>query len=264
MIHNEDEYRRMADCEQRLWWYLVLHRLTHRIIQQEGFDASAKILDLGCGTGGLVGYLQKRGFSSVTGVDVSPYAVKIAKENGLEIQQGDIRQIDHSTTQLFDVVVAHDVLYFVDAEQLHSFWQNLSHCLKPGALLLINMPALSMFSGSHDLAVGIKQRISRDELPLLVCHQDFSVTQSFYWPVVFSPPNSLVRYIQRRRLRRNVLDQQSIVSDISMPPFLLNGLFQIVSNSEWFFRKMVPWGSSLFFTCRFKHQPADSNVIGES
>lgn len=43
---------------------------------------SGRILDVGCATGYYVPYLTRRG--EVTGIDISPHAIKVAKESGLD------------------------------------------------------------------------------------------------------------------------------------------------------------------------------------
>ena len=54
-----------------------------------------RVLDIGCGAGRISLYLQSRGFD-VTGIDVSPLAVKVCKEQGLrKVQLLSVTQVNN-------------------------------------------------------------------------------------------------------------------------------------------------------------------------
>lgn len=62
MLDRHEEYDRMAECEQKLWWYRALHERTVEAIRQRFGQQPLRILDAGCGTGGLMMYLREQGF----------------------------------------------------------------------------------------------------------------------------------------------------------------------------------------------------------
>lgn len=49
-----------------------------------------QILEIGCGSGIISAVIKANTNASVTGIDISPYAVKCAKENGIEVIRGDL------------------------------------------------------------------------------------------------------------------------------------------------------------------------------
>jgi 2-polyprenyl-3-methyl-5-hydroxy-6-metoxy-1,4-benzoquinol methylase len=56
-------------------------------------DKNAKILDLGCGNGGFVWWLQKIGYQNTEGVDISEEQVETARKLGIKnIRQSDIKK----------------------------------------------------------------------------------------------------------------------------------------------------------------------------
>ena len=72
-------------------------------------------LDLGCGTG-LSGIILKEISKHLTGVDLSPKMLAIAKEKGLfdELIQSDIQHYLKSTQQSFEVILAADVIPYIE------------------------------------------------------------------------------------------------------------------------------------------------------
>ncbi len=56
---NADEYRRMADVEDRMWWYRGLHDVVLAALDRWGPRPLPSLLDAGCGTGGLLRRLER-------------------------------------------------------------------------------------------------------------------------------------------------------------------------------------------------------------
>ena len=78
---EEGEYRKLAAVEDRMWYFAALHALIDRELTGFLGEQPAELLDAGCGTGGLIcrsGQLHPSW--RWTGVDVSPLAVRLARE----------------------------------------------------------------------------------------------------------------------------------------------------------------------------------------
>ena len=59
-------------------------KLIDAFVRLSGLDAGAKVLDLGCGSGVFTHLLAKRGFD-VTGLDISPALLTIARRNNPDV-----------------------------------------------------------------------------------------------------------------------------------------------------------------------------------
>lgn len=100
-----------------------------------------KALDLGCGTGNYPLYLAEKGFE-MTGVDSSPSAIRIAKENArkrnLECEflvmdvLGDFDKIQGT----FDFVYDWLLLHHIYPKKRKSYCENVNKILKPGGKYL--------------------------------------------------------------------------------------------------------------------------------
>jgi SAM-dependent methyltransferase len=79
-VLTADEYKKMSEVEDHMWFYRALHtRLRDFLRQGLGDTAAPRVLDAGCGTGGLLRRLEKMepGWA-LSGVDLSPMACAYA------------------------------------------------------------------------------------------------------------------------------------------------------------------------------------------
>jgi 2-polyprenyl-3-methyl-5-hydroxy-6-metoxy-1,4-benzoquinol methylase len=86
-------------------------------------ERESKILDAGCGTGRIGGWLARRGHT-VTGVDLDPHLIDVAREDFPDVswQVGDLGEMDlrepWGSQKLFDLVImAGNVMTFVATDE---------------------------------------------------------------------------------------------------------------------------------------------------
>ena len=74
-------------------------------------DKNARILDLGCGDGNSVYWLQQLGYKNTCGIDFSAEQIAKGKSMGIEnLQNGDLLKYLSDNKTEFDVIMAKDVL----------------------------------------------------------------------------------------------------------------------------------------------------------
>lgn len=250
MLDRPEEYARMAAVQGRHWWYRCLHALVLGAVRRHARGGrEAVVLDAGCGTGGLLCHLRDQGFRHLAGMDASPEAVRISRERGLEVAPGDLRELGAiRPAGSVDVLTATDSLYFLAPAEQAAFLEAAWGLLRPGGLLVLNLPAFPSFAGLHDRCVGIPRRVTPADIPALLPPVRFELLERRCWPALLAPVVAAVRLAQRRRIRRN----PGLVprSDLALPPAPLNALLLAVTRTELALPPGLPWGSSLFLAGR--------------
>jgi SAM-dependent methyltransferase len=95
-----------------------------------------KVIDLGCGAGNYAIYLAGRGFE-VTGVDCSPTAIRIAKENAekkgvkCSFLVADVVDELDEVNQSWDFAYGWGLLHHIFPEQRQKYVENVSRILNP-------------------------------------------------------------------------------------------------------------------------------------
>lgn len=117
-----------------------LRRLEHLATRLQAWlpGPDARLLDLGCGAGGLLAALTARGFTRVEGLDPDPAAVLAARGRGLAVQEGLITEAPaRYTGQHFDLIaLSHVAEHLRDLDWL----PQLAGLLAPGGALYVEVP----------------------------------------------------------------------------------------------------------------------------
>jgi len=149
--------------EERHFWHAARNHWIERALDRHGVKPPARVLEVGCGSGAVACALQKRGFK-VVGIDTADVLVRKAHERcpDATFVAGEVQQLD-PTLGPFDAVGFFDVLEHLD-DPVSLVRAALVHA-KPGALVVVTVPALmSLFSVVDELS-GHKRRYEPGELP---------------------------------------------------------------------------------------------------
>lgn len=236
------EIETMRAVEDDLWWYRGLRG--HVIASLAPTRTDFKLLDAGCGSGGMLARLRRHfPAASLTGLDYVPRALELTAERGLgaELIQGSADDLPFPENA-FDVVLSLDVIILRgidDQKALHE----MHRVLRPGGTLLINVPAFNFLRGSHDAAVSIARRYTRPRLVQRLRSSGFSDHRISYWNMTLLPAVAAVRWASRKRAQ-----EPDVRSDLAplWPP--LNRLLSGLTRTELALsrRLSLPFGTSLF------------------
>ena len=244
---DADEYARIYAAERTHWWYQNLHALVLSRLPRhlQGGDGQPRILDAGCGTGAMA--IKLSGIGTVTAMDFSPHALHFCRLRGLpHLVAGSINALPFASGA-FDAVVCLDVLYHAAVTDDQQAIRELTRVLRPGGLLLLNLPAYEWLRGQHDVVIHTRRRYTRKRILQLVTAAGLKPVWTSYWNTLLFPIAAAVR--MRSRLRR---PDQEAHSDVGPMPALLNRTLSGVTAIERRLMDFVrlPFGLSVMVVAR--------------
>jgi SAM-dependent methyltransferase len=242
---NEDEYVKLADVEDRMWYFRSLHKHVARELARRNVPENAAVLDAGCGTGGMILRLrEQRPGWRWSGIDFMPLACELARKRcgpGTDIRQASITALPFAN-ESFDVVVSADVIcQVVDAKVAV---QEFFRVLKPGGIVLINVPAYMWMWSYHDDSCQTKHRYTRPEVAALMGEAGLGERWTTHWNAL---PFPLVW--AKRKLLRSDKD----TSDVKDYPAPIEAMFSAMMAIEhgWFgLGGKWAWGTSVLAVAR--------------
>lgn len=136
-------------------------RLTYSLLVPQ---LHKQILDYGFGSANNLIHLARRGFA-MTGVEVSPSALEIAKNRSVDAGvKADLRLIEGGGLPFdqdsFDAVIAWQVLYYNNWTGLHAAILEIERVLRPGGVFIGTMAGVGDISHKLGKALGDCEYIS--------------------------------------------------------------------------------------------------------
>ena len=240
------EYKVIFDQEDNYWWYLGLRNLTFGYLNKiTPFDNRSRLLDCGCGTGGL---LERCKQYKAIGMDISEEAMKYCKLRGLKkIAKASVGDIPFKNNS-FDIITSMDVLYHNRVVNDLKALKEFHNILDNGGFLFLNLPAYDFLKSTHDEVVHTRQRYTLMDVRGKVKKAGFEIEMISYRNAFLFLPALLVRLIKKKFKQQN-----KGRSDLKTTPGILNKLFTLILLVE---NKLIlsgvkfPFGLSIFCVAR--------------
>ncbi len=241
---NTDEYLKLAEVEDRMWYFRSLHAHIRRELAPV-LKPGARVLDAGCGTGGLILRFQDwHPEWNYAGIDFMPIACDLARRrcgSGVDLRVASITALPFADAS-FDAVISADVVCQVENPEVAA--AEFFRVLKPGGVVVINVPAYMWMWSYHDDSCQTKHRYTRPEIAGLLRGAEFSGAHTTHWnalplPVVWS----------KRKLFRTRRD----TSDVKDYPRAVDAVFGGLMAIEHAWRRLGgnwAWGTSVFGAAR--------------
>ena len=196
---DRDYYAEYYRIEDRHWWFVGRRELFLRTLDQalaggekEGLAGARQVLDVGCGTGTMLTHLERYG--EATGVDMDADAVTYCRERGLQ----RVTQISAPPWPLadaaFDVVTLLDVLEHADDDV--GLLREIRRVSKPGALVMISVPAYRFLWGPQDEISHHKRRYRAHQLENVISRAGLVAERVSYFNTLLFPPIAAIRLLR--------------------------------------------------------------------
>lgn len=238
-------YREFGQNEDTHWWFtarraIVRDFLLAHLPRTQGL----KVIDVGCGTGGMLPLLSE--FGEVTGLDASDDALAFAQSRapGARLLKGDL-PAGLPAGEKFDLITAFDVIEHIpDAV---AALKVLRAALNPGGRLVVTVPAFGFLWSDHDVLNHHQRRYTDTLMREHLTGAGFTVERSSYFNTWLFPPIAAVRLVQKLSGPK-----QGGASDFSVPGKFVNRALELLFMSERFLvsRTRLPFGVSLLGIAR--------------
>ncbi len=225
--------------EADYWLFKARREIIFRLIQKIEGKPHPRILDVGCGGGGLIKFLERKEFKKIFGIDISGRAVERCKKRGIKdvfVEDGAETKFDD---KMFNIIIADNVLEHIkDENAALNEWNRI---LKKNGRLIVFVPAFSFLWSQHDERCHHYRRYSQSALIKTLEKANFEVERSSYWNFSLFFPISLVKISQQR-------DQL-----YELNPVVNRLLIQLLKFENWLLGRLnFPVGVSVFGVARKK------------
>jgi SAM-dependent methyltransferase len=204
-------------AEDRHWWYRGRRTVLNGVIKRLGLPEHARILDAGCGSGRNMVELSR--FGTVSGVELSPASVTLARERHAgEVVEGSVLEMPFADAS-FDLAATLDVIEHLEDDV--TALRELRRVVAPGGVLLATVPAYQWLWSGHDEINHHFRRYTRSSLARAGEQAGWREVRATYFNSLLLPIAILLRVLERfsRRPTESSLD-------LWVPPEPVNWLLE--------------------------------------
>jgi 2-polyprenyl-3-methyl-5-hydroxy-6-metoxy-1,4-benzoquinol methylase len=212
---QSDQFDLHATIEDQHWWFVGRRQIINKLVNEIVAPAGV-IVDIGCGTGGNLGSLADK--YECIGIDASPEAIELARKRFPETKficgmtPDDLGEINNRA----DLFLLLDVLEHIENDR--EFFQKIFGSLRPGAHILITVPADMSLWSPHDVNYGHFRRYDAEQLKRVWSGLPASLRLLSYFNTALYPVIRVVRAFNQIRNR----EWGDAGTDLSLPPKFIN------------------------------------------
>jgi SAM-dependent methyltransferase len=195
---EETANRQFVELEQTHFWFVGRRRIFFTLLDREMAGRTDwRILDVGCGAGGMLGPLARYG--EVTGVDMSEELIQFCRERGFDrVQVGSAYDLPVEPDSV-DLLTLFDTIEHVPDDR--RVLREVGRVLSPGGRVFISVPAYQFLYANNDRVAHHQRRYTARGLKGKLVEaglQPIQVTyfNTFLFPAIF--PAVLAKKVQER------------------------------------------------------------------
>ena len=160
------EYRRMAQAEDRHWWYRSARALLDDLLTAR-LPANGTYLDIGAGTGATGAWLADHG--TLVAADFEPVALELHRERhpASRTVAADAQRLPFADAS-FDLVMEVTMLCHRSIVDPAVVVAEMARVARPGGLVLLWEPGVRRLARAHDRETHSARRFARADLVALV------------------------------------------------------------------------------------------------
>lgn len=236
---DQEIYEQMEHLGEIHWWFrakrkIILFLLDKYVVR----NRENKILDIGCGNGLMLKYLEKYG--EVFAIDNNELALKYARDKTIytkNVQKASLPDKIPFNIK-FDLVTSFDVLEHI-TDDLKALIKIKEILKEGGGRVFCTVPAYDFLWSDHDSVHNHKRRYTLKKIKKLFRQAGFKIEKITYFNTFLFPSIALVRLIKR------VLKIKG--PDLAKNNVFLNWLLEKVFSAERFFLQKFdfPFGVSI-------------------
>lgn len=103
-------------------------------------NKDAATLDVGCGWGKLLHFFKSRGYINISGVDISPEQVALARQVTGDVVESDAIEFLQARSAGYDLVIGLDIVEHFKKDDVLPFLDACYNALRPGGRIVLQTP----------------------------------------------------------------------------------------------------------------------------
>lgn len=198
---KQEDFAFLYQLEEDLWWFAGMREITAVLLDEFCPPRpDRKILDAGCGTGGMISWLGRYAEQkNIFGIDVVKDALIFCRERQQKLlAQASATHLPFTSSE-FDLVTSFDVIVQIPGE--HSdidALREMYRVARPGGIVFVRVAAYNWMRSGHDEALATQRRYTLSEISGKMEAVGFEILRATYANSFLLPVAAVRRLLLKR------------------------------------------------------------------
>jgi ubiquinone/menaquinone biosynthesis C-methylase UbiE len=194
-LMQPQDYAYLYELEENFWWFVGMREITQALLDPLLANRSVRVLDAGCGTGGMLTWLTRYAAErDIVGIDLSETALKFCSRQHQDLARASVSDLPFAD-ETFDLITSFDVLQHVsDGNDVRAFAE-FHRVLRPGGVAFIRVAAYQWLRSGHDDAIAVQRRYALPELSDQMQRAGFIIKRATYANTLLFPVAAIKRLV---------------------------------------------------------------------
>lgn len=246
-FYPADDFAWLHQIEDTNFWFKARNKILCWLLKKYiNSDKRVKVLEIGCGTGGVLKMMSKFANFELFGAELSLDYLKFIKDRLPAVKVLQLDATNLPFTDQFDVICAFDVIEHIENDVLAL--RNIHKSLKKDGLVYITVPQHKWLWSSADDKAYHKRRYSKKELMDKVKRESFEIVFCSSFVFTLLPFMAFSRFFKKK----DKPEQGN--TEFNLPP-LINKMFYLLMMFDLLLIRIgfrLPVGGSLVIVARKK------------
>ena len=244
---EETANRQFVELERTHFWFVGRRRIFFHLLDlQLAGRSGLRVLDVGCGAGGMLEPLAR--FGEVTGVDTSDELVAFCHKRGFErVQVGSAYELPAADGSV-DLLTLFDTIEHIPDDD--RVLRESRRALAPGGLLFISTPAYQFLYANNDRVAHHERRYTVPALRRQLAAAGLEPVQVTYFNTLLFPV--ILPAVLAKKARERLVDPGDETNlSHELPPWLNRALAATMGGERHLLQRLnLPFGHSIIAMAR--------------
>jgi len=106
----------------------------------KNYSKKSEILEIGCGSGLLLQFMDYEGYLNLSGIDISEEQIEKAKARGFNVKAVNVFDYLNLEKKKFDIIIAYDFIEHFSKEEVYNLTALIYNSLKESGIFIVHTP----------------------------------------------------------------------------------------------------------------------------
>jgi 2-polyprenyl-3-methyl-5-hydroxy-6-metoxy-1,4-benzoquinol methylase len=187
----------------KLWYDQQSAHYDMELLPYIGDLRGKRVLEAGCGIGGLLYYLKKSGVENIFGIDLSEEQLSVARQNVTDrLQECDVTDFLASKKETYDCIIMFDLIEHIQKDRIITLIGHIYDALSEKGIVIIRTPNMGSLNGLYSRYIDFTHETGFTEESIKQVFSQYPFKEVSVYDAYIGQKRKFIVSLHRRLLKK--------------------------------------------------------------